>query len=146
MFLGARLLRDMDAVSMAHSLEVRVPLVDTVLNDAMDCLDDRTRFEPVGRKPLLRRIALAAAGADILERPKQGFVFPFDAWLRGPLRTAVGDTLRDERLVAAAGLRVAATSALWQAFLARPGRIYWTRIWTVFVLVRWCAINRVSVA
>ncbi|MEH3159092.1 MAG: asparagine synthase (glutamine-hydrolyzing) [Sphingomonas taxi] len=146
MFLGGRLLRDMDAVSMAHSLEVRVPLVDTALNDAMARLDDAARFEPLGRKPLLRRIAVEAAGAEIFERPKQGFVFPFETWLRGPLKAEVEATLTDAGLVAAAGLRVEATTALWRAFLAQPGRIYWTRIWAVFVLIRWCAINRLPSA
>lgn len=146
MFLGGRLLRDMDAVSMTHSLEVRVPLVDTILNDAMARLDDGARFEPLGRKPLLRRIATEAAGAEIFERPKQGFVFPFETWLRGPLKAEVEATLTDAGLAAAAGLRVDATTALWCAFLAHPGRIYWTRIWAVFVLIRWCAINRLAAA
>jgi asparagine synthase (glutamine-hydrolysing) len=145
MFLGGRLLRDMDAVSMAHSLEVRVPLVDTVLNDTMARLDDRTRFVPVGRKPLLRQVAVEAAGHEIFERPKQGFVFPFETWLRGPLRTEVEATLTDRASVAAAGLHVTATTALWRSFLAHPGRIYWTRVWAVFVLIRWCAINRMAV-
>jgi len=146
MFLGGRLLRDMDAVSMAHSLEVRVPLVDTVLNDTMARLDDRQRFEPLGRKPLLRQIATEAAGAEIFERPKQGFVFPFETWLRGPMQSEVERTLTDAALVGAAGLHVAATTALWRAFLERPGTIYWTRIWAVFVLVRWCALNRMTAA
>ena len=144
MFLGGRLLRDMDAVSMAHSLEVRVPLVDTALNDAMAGLDDAVRFLPAGRKTLLRRIATEAAGHAIFERPKQGFVFPFETWLRGPLRAEVEATLTDDALVAAAGLHVVATTALWRTFLAQPGRIYWTRIWAVFVLIRWCAINRLA--
>jgi asparagine synthase (glutamine-hydrolysing) len=144
MFLGGRLLRDIDAVGMAHSLEVRVPLVDTMLNDTIACLDDNLRFKPIGRKKTLRKIASDAAGSDIFERPKRGFVFPFETWLRGPLRGTVERTLADENLTAAAGLCVAATTALWRDFLGHPGRIYWTRVWAVFVLIRWCAINRTA--
>lgn len=141
MFLGGRLLRDTDAVSMAHSLEVRMPLVDTVLNDIVAGLDDDGRFRPIGRKPLLRRIAVESAGEDLFARRKQGFVLPFESWLRGPLRDVVERTLTDASLVCAAGLKVEATTSLWRRFLAKPDSIYWTRIWALFVLARWCAIN-----
>ena len=141
MFLGGRLLRDTDAVSMAHSLEVRMPLVDTVLNDIVAGLDDDGRFRPIGRKPLLHRIAVEVAGEDLFARRKQGFVLPFESWLRGPLRDVVERTLTDASLVCAAGLKVEATTSLWRRFLAKPDGIYWTRIWALFVLARWCAIN-----
>ena len=49
-FLGERLLRDTDAASMAVSLETRLPLVDSVVVQAVNRLSDATRFEPLGRK------------------------------------------------------------------------------------------------
>src|SRR5262249_36958158 len=58
-FLSERLLRDTDAASMAVSLEARVPLLDHVFIEALAGLDDGVRFNPIGRKQLLRDLALA---------------------------------------------------------------------------------------
>ena len=58
LFLGERLLRDNDVASMASSLEQRVPLVDQVLFESIDRLPDRARYQPLGRKAMLRRIGL----------------------------------------------------------------------------------------
>src|SRR5262245_10848880 len=58
LFLGERLLRDNDVASMAASLEQRVPLVDQLLLESVDRLPDRARFQPLGRKSILRRIGL----------------------------------------------------------------------------------------
>src|SRR5205823_6674970 len=57
-FLSERLLRDTDTASMAVSLEVRVPLLDHEVIESLSALDDRTRFSPIGRKQLLRDLAL----------------------------------------------------------------------------------------
>ncbi|MGN8549661.1 asparagine synthase-related protein [Bradyrhizobium sp. 13971] len=70
LFLGERLLRDNDAASMASSLEQRVPLVDHVLFESVDALSDRARYQPLGRKNMLRRIGLRGLDPALFERPK----------------------------------------------------------------------------
>ena len=60
LFLGERLLRDNDVASMASSLEQRVPLVDHVLFESVDRLPDQARYQPLGRKAMLRTSACAA--------------------------------------------------------------------------------------
>ena len=57
-FVGQRLLRDTDTTSMASSLEVRVPLLDHAFVEVLAGLEDEARFHPLGRKGLLREMAL----------------------------------------------------------------------------------------
>ena len=146
MFLGDRLLRDMDSVSMDHSLEVRVPFVDTVLSDGLAGLSDADRYFPVGEKRLLRRQSRSVLPDSFFDRPKRGFEFPMDEWLRGPLRAMMEARLLDQGQCAALGLRSGAVVEIWRNFLDKPGAIYWTRPWAIFSLLQWAATNGVSVA
>jgi asparagine synthase (glutamine-hydrolysing) len=143
LFLGERLLRDNDAASMACSLEQRVPLVDQVLFESVDRLPDQARYQPLGRKTMLRRIGLRGLDPALFERPKSGFVLPFDRWIRCGLKTTMDNILRDPQAVAAAGLAPAAVERLWRAFLDGAPGLYWSRVWSIFVFIRWCHRNRV---
>jgi asparagine synthase (glutamine-hydrolysing) len=143
LFLGERLLRDNDAASMASSLEQRLPLVDQVLFDSVDRLPDLARYSPLGRKAILRRIGLRDLDPALFERPKSGFVLPFDRWIRRGLRSAMDQTLRDPQAVAPVGLDPVAVERLWRAFVDGAPGIYWSRVWAVFVFIRWCHRNRV---
>jgi asparagine synthase (glutamine-hydrolysing) len=143
MFLGDRLLRDMDSVSMAHSLEVRVPFVDTFLSDRIAGLSDADRYLPIGQKRLLRRQSRNVLPDSFFSRPKRGFEFPMDSWMRGPLRNLVESRLLDPEQCAALGLRGPEVTKIWKKFLDRPGAIYWTRPWAIFSLLNWAAVNDV---
>ena len=143
LFLGERLLRDNDVASMTISLEQRVPLVDQVLFESVDRLPDKARYWPLGRKVMLRRIGLRGLDPALFERPKSGFVLPFDRWIRRGLKDAMDQTLRDPQAIALVGLDPAAVERLWRAFLDRAPGMYWSRVWSIYVLVRWCHRNRV---
>ena len=143
LFLGERLLRDNDAASMACSLEQRVPLVDQVLLENVDRLPDHARYRPLGQKAVLRRIGLRGLEPALFERPKSGFVLPFDRWIRRGLKDDIDQTLRDPQAVAPVGLDPVAVERLWRAFLDGAPGIYWSRVWSIYVFVRWCHRNRV---
>jgi asparagine synthase (glutamine-hydrolysing) len=143
LFLGERLLRDNDVASMASSLEQRVPLVDQLLFETVDRLPDRVRYEPLGRKAVLRRVGLRGLDPALFDRPKSGFVLPFDRWIRRGLKDAMDETLRDPQAVAPAGLDPQAVERLWRAFLEGAPGMYWSRVWSVYVFIRWCHRNRV---
>jgi asparagine synthase (glutamine-hydrolysing) len=143
LFLGERLLRDNDVASMASSLEQRVPLVDQVLFESVDRLPDDARYSPLGKKAMLRRIGLRGLDPALFERPKSGFVMPFDRWIRRGLKEAMDQTLRDPQAIAPVGLDPVAVERLWRAFLDGAPGMYWSRVWSVYVLVRWCHRNRV---
>jgi asparagine synthase (glutamine-hydrolysing) len=143
LFLGERLLRDNDAASMASSLEQRVPLVDQILFESVDRLPDQARYRPLGRKAMLRRIGLRGLDPALFERPKSGFVLPFDRWIRCSLKDDMDQTLRDPQLIGPVGLEPVAVERLWRAFLDGAPGIYWSRVWSVYVFIRWCHRNRV---
>lgn len=146
LFLGERLLRDTDAASMSASIEIRLPLVDQVLAQAVDRLPDSTRFRPVGRKALLRRIGLRGLDPQLFERPKSGFVLPFDRWLKGKLGEVVHSTMLDRDAAARVGLESAEIERLWKAYTRGSPGLYWSRIWSLYVLIRWCHRHGVYLA
>jgi asparagine synthase (glutamine-hydrolysing) len=138
LFLGERLLRDTDAASMSASIEVRVPLVDQRLMEDVDRLPLTQRFFPVGKKSVLRRVGLKGLDPKHFERPKSGFVLPYDRWLKSALGRVVDATLCDATAVKQAGLEPTAVGQLWNGFIADAPGLYWSRVWAVYVLVRWC--------
>ena len=138
LFLGERLLRDNDVASMAASLEQRVPLVDQVLFESVDRLPDQARYHPLRSKAMLRRIGLRGLDPALFDRPKSGFVLPLDRWIRRGLQDAMDQTLRDPQAIAPVGLDPKAVERLWRAFLEGAPGIYWSRVWSIYVLVRWC--------
>jgi asparagine synthase (glutamine-hydrolysing) len=143
LFLGERLLRDNDVASMASSLEQRVPLVDQVVFESVDRLPDQARYRPLGQKAVLRRIGLRGLDPALFERPKSGFVLPFDRWIRRGLKDAMDQTLRDPQAIAPVGLDPVAVERLWRAFLDGAPGMYWSRVWSVYVFIRWCHRNGV---
>ena len=138
LFLGERLLRDTDAASMAVSLETRLPLVDSVVVEAVGGLDDEERYAPIGRKNLLRQIGLAGLDPELFNRPKSGFVLPFDRWIRSSLGKEMDGTMRDASLTRAVGLDPETVSGLWSAYQNGAPGLYWSRVWALYILIRWC--------
>ncbi len=136
-FLAERLLRDTDAASMAVSLELRVPLVDQVLLEHVMRLPDEARYQPLGRKQILRNIGLRGLDPNLFERPKSGFVLPFDKWIRRNLGQQMDQTMRDESLARSVGLNGNAVSRLWQSFQSNAPGMYWSRAWALYILIRW---------
>ncbi|MHB8419825.1 MAG: asparagine synthase (glutamine-hydrolyzing) [Myxococcales bacterium] len=80
-YLRYTLLRDTDALALAHGLEVRPPLLDEKLVEAVLPLPGALKLASDGNKPLLAR----AAREPYPHRPKSGFTLPFEQWLSGSL-------------------------------------------------------------
>jgi asparagine synthase (glutamine-hydrolysing) len=130
-YAHSQLLRDTDAMSMAHSLEVRVPFLDHRLVEVVLALPARLHAARSGPKPLLST-ALDDALPPIIRRRrgKQGFIFPFGLWLQGPLRKKVGSLIGDVRQHP--WLRAEAVNGVWQDY--QTGRVHWSRLWSLAVL------------
>jgi asparagine synthase (glutamine-hydrolysing) len=137
-FIGERLLRDTDTASMAVSLEVRVPFLDHVVVEACAQVESHRRFKPIGKKQLLRELALSRLDKDLFQRPKAGFGLPIELWSRQSLQSDLESVFADQQLCHLAGLNSAAVARLWSAFKANSPGIYWSRIWSIFVLLWWC--------
>ena len=88
-----------DRASMAHSLEVREPLMDHPLVDWLASLPSNLKVRGNEGKFLLKKAMEPALPDDILYRPKMGFAVPLARWFRGPLRQRVRDSVLGERLL-----------------------------------------------
>jgi asparagine synthase (glutamine-hydrolysing) len=142
-FTGERLLRDTDSVSMGVSLEVRVPLLDHRVLEVAAGLDGERRFAPLRSKQVLRDAVKRELPSSFFERPKSGFVLPIDRWTREGLKEEVGATLGDRALCESVGVDPKAIGRLWRAFQDGSPGIYWSRVWGLFILLRWCRNHRV---
>ena len=145
-YMTNTLLRDTDAMSMAHSLEVRVPFVDVKLIDYVLSLPGewKLRGSKSVPKPLLADALSDLLPREFLARPKMGFTLPFEKWLQTKLHTEVSSVLRDSRRLSASGLNAKAVEKIWDDFLAKPRAVGWSRPWSLYVLAQWCEMNRVS--
>jgi asparagine synthase (glutamine-hydrolysing) len=83
----------MDKMSMAASVEARVPLLDNPLIDWALRLAPRHKIRGLEGKVLLKRLARKLLPAEVVDRPKVGFTVPLSPWFRGELRELLADTL-----------------------------------------------------
>ncbi|MGH9504289.1 MAG: asparagine synthase (glutamine-hydrolyzing) [Terriglobales bacterium] len=137
------LLRDSDVMSMAHGLELRVPLIDHQLADKVMALPGAWKLDDKTPKPLLVGALKGALPVEIVHRKKQGFTLPFERWLRESLRPEVEVALQK----IGGGplgplLNHESAMKVWIDFLNE--RTSWSRIWSLYVLERWCELNSIT--
>jgi asparagine synthase (glutamine-hydrolysing) len=133
------LLRDTDSVSMAQSLEVRVPLLDTPLVEFVSTLPDAARQRPGVQKALLAEALGDVLPKQVLEQRKKTFTLPWKEWLRGPLRARIERSLADLSPALVPHVHANGVKSVWQDFIA--GKTSWSRPWSLFVLNEWCRRN-----
>ncbi|MGC2527412.1 MAG: asparagine synthase-related protein, partial [Candidatus Acidiferrum sp.] len=135
-YMASTLLRDTDSVSMARSLEVRVPLLDTPLVEFVSSLPDEARQRPGTQKALLVEALSGLLPEEILGQKKRTFTLPWEEWLRGPLRPKIEASLAEISPALAPHLRAGGVRSVWAAFL--EGKTSWSRPWALYVLNEWC--------
>jgi len=137
------LLRDSDVMSMAHGLELRVPLVDHQLADKLLALPGAWKLDGDTPKPLLVGALKGKLPNEIVHRKKQGFTLPFERWLRENLRAEMEAALpKIGRGPLGSLLNYDSVAQVWDDFLSQ--RTSWSRIWSLYVLEEWCELNSVS--
>ena len=135
-YMASTLLRDTDSVSMARSLEVRVPLLDTPLVEFVSSLPDAVRHRASTQKALLVKALDGLLPQEILGQQKKTFTLPWEEWLRGPLRPKLDASFADIAPALAPYLRAEGVRGVWAAFL--EGKTSWSRPWAIYVLNEWC--------
>jgi asparagine synthase (glutamine-hydrolysing) len=140
-FLLSMLLRDTDQMSMAHALEVRVPLLDHRLVEFVFSLPGDIRLDRKWPKPLITKTLGTELPTACVRRPKRGFELPFSRWLRGALHHRMRESFLGDSAVAVPFDRDA-LAQLWSAF--EEGRLHWSRVWSVFALREWLRVHRVQ--
>jgi asparagine synthase (glutamine-hydrolysing) len=93
LWLPDDLLMKMDKMSMAASIEARVPLLDHPFVEWAARLPERFKVQGRDGKVLLKRLARKLLPREVVDRPKVGFTVPLSPWFRGPLRELLADTL-----------------------------------------------------
>ena len=146
-YMSNTLLRDTDSMSMASSLEVRVPFVDVniinyVLTLPGDWKVDNSR--PNLPKPLFADAVNDLLPPSFLSRPKMGFTLPFEKWIHRRLRNELDSVFEDHTQLRTAGLEPKSVSRLWRNFLRSPRSVGWSRPWSLYVLAKWCELNNVQ--
>jgi asparagine synthase (glutamine-hydrolysing) len=97
-FLRDDLLPKADRMSMAHSVEARVPFLQASVVEAAFSIPDAARVRARESKPILRAMLRKYLPAQIVDRKKQGFEVPVGNWLRGPLKFLLEQHLSKEAI------------------------------------------------
>jgi asparagine synthase (glutamine-hydrolysing) len=134
-YMLSTLLRDTDQMSMAHALEVRVPLIDHVLVEYLLTLPGTCKVSSNHPKPLLTRSLDGALPQECVYRPKRGFELPFAIWLRESLHDEMEASFRSQSIATAAPFTPQGLEYLWSSF--ERGQVSWGRVWSLFTLQDW---------
>ena len=138
-YMASTLLRDTDSVSMARSLEVRVPLLDTPLVEFVGALPEEARRNGGSSKPLLKAAIADLLPENVLMQKKRTFTLPWEDWLRGALRRRLETSFTEVAPALAAHLHADGVRDVWGAFL--EGKTSWSRPWSIYVINEWCRRN-----
>lgn len=145
-FMESVLLRDMDAASMWHSLEVRFPLIDYTLVEFAFSLPDHFKlqrdqghkpagegtlsYKESGAKKILLDAMQSALPKGFGERPKNGFKLPINLWLKGMRREQLRALVMDEKHRWSDVLNSDSIDSLWR------GEMDYATLWKVLCFIR----------
>jgi asparagine synthase (glutamine-hydrolysing) len=116
LYMKNQLLKDSDCMSMWHGLEIRVPFMDKELVEAVNSIAPQVKYRGIIPKSLLIESFATLLPAEIWNRKKQGFTFPFAYWLK------TSEQLRPENQV---------EKNVFGQF--NSGKAHWSRYWAVKV-------------
>jgi asparagine synthase (glutamine-hydrolysing) len=139
-YMRRMLLRDADQMSMAVSLEMRVPFLDHELVEYVLGLPAAVKKRYSGVKGLLVEACRDLLPPSVYGRPKAGFVLPMKHWMLGPLAPFVEEGVRET--VARKLLPQSFVDEMTRAF--RQERLHWTRVWSLVVLGHFAKRHQLS--
>ena len=138
-------LQKVDLASMAFSLESRDPLLDQDLVEWAMKLPLAWKMRGSQGKYLLRKLAYRYVPQSILDRPKQGFAVPIDAWLRGPLKSWALERLNDRDLFAGVPLAQDKALALFRLHESGKRNVH-PLLWAILMFLDFMAQQRSQAA
>jgi asparagine synthase (glutamine-hydrolysing) len=146
-YMRSQLLRDSDATSMAHSLELRVPFVDSQVAEFSRtcrdvhklCADGGTsaRYDQSGAKKVLVRALEGVLPPGTSSSPKRGFSLPFGHWMQHQLAELVKETCHPEVVRRRGLLDPALVAPLWTARNGPKPEALYPRLWSLMLLELW---------
>lgn len=135
-YLVDNCLTKVDRMSMACSIESRVPLLDRELVEFAFRLPSRLKYDSTNTKILLKRIAARQVPRECVYRPKEGFSIPIKNWLKNEFRPLVEQYLAPERLRQEGLFEPAVVKQLWDDHLSdRANNSH--LLWSLLVFEQW---------
>jgi len=135
-YLQDNLLAKVDRMSMAHSLEVRPPLLDHRIVEFAARLPEKLKMEGKRQKIVLRKTMEGKLPAEILNRKKSGLDIPAHEWFRGPLLPLLKDTITPEAMKRLPVLDAGAINNLVRDHESRRRNVGY-QLWGLLTLFLW---------
>jgi asparagine synthase (glutamine-hydrolysing) len=135
-YLPGDILTKVDRMSMATSLEARVPLLDHRLIEFVTRIPASLKMKGLETKHIFKRAISDLVPAEILNRPKQGFGVPIQKWINQQLRERLRDTLMDRRARERGYVEARYVEVLLDEH-ERERRDHSAELWTLFMLELW---------
>jgi asparagine synthase (glutamine-hydrolysing) len=135
-YLPEDVLTKVDRMSMAHSIETRVPLLDNDVVRAASALPAAFKIKNGRRKHALKEVAARLLPAEVIDRPKHGFGVPLGLWFRGSLRELFADTLLSPRSLQRGYFQPTFVRRLVGEHVT-GARDHTLRLWQLVVFERW---------
>jgi len=135
-YLADDILTKVDKMSMAVSLEARVPLLDHKLLEFAAQVPSSLKLRRGVSKYLLRTVLDRRVPQSILDGPKHGFTAPIAKWLRGPLKGLATELLLDGRLKDRGIFEPRTVARLWKEH-QHGRRDHCHRLWSLVMLELW---------
>ena len=135
-YLPLDILTKVDRMSMAHSLEARVPLLDHEFVEFAAKIPVEMKFKSGRTKHIFVRALRGLVPDQVLDRPKQGFAVPIGSWLRRHLAPLVQETLLSESCRRRGIFNASAIEAVIRQH--QHGRQFDYHLWTLLSVELWC--------
>ena len=141
-YMQNTLLRDADQMSMAHSLELRVPMLDQKLVEFVYGVSDSYKLGALPKQLLVNSLG-DMLPKTIVNRPKMGFLLPWEGWMR--------KELRDFNIGALSVLKETSIfnnteiDEIWNKFMRNDSRVSWSKVWSLVVLGNWLQENKIEI-
>jgi len=135
------LLKDMDQMGMANSLEIREPFFDHELVEYVLGIPDEYKLGSYPKKLLVDSLGVSLP-QEIVHRKKKGFTFPWPMWLRSELHSFCAVNI--SRLSQRSFMHGEAVMDLWRRFLRNDSAVHWMDIWLLVVVQQWLEKNGIQ--
>lgn len=135
------LLKDTDQMSMAVALEIREPFFDHDLAEYVISLPDVFKGTEYPKQLLVESLKPLVPD-EVVFRKKQGFVLPYDVWMRKELATFCSEKIKS--LSKREYFNGPNLTAYWQDFLNGRSNIRWADMWILIVLENWLQVNGIE--
>jgi asparagine synthase (glutamine-hydrolysing) len=136
-YLEGDIMCKVDRATMGVALEGREPLLDHKIVEFAMALPDQWKIQGNSTKHLLRQVLYRYVPKELIERPKQGFSIPVQAWLLGRLRPELEKLAADQQFLESFELNAAEIQRIIHNFNHQKRYINPHFIWFLYILYRW---------